>query len=99
MGMAHAGDVGLNEHSATARPDFLASEIISLVRTIGMTVKQAEAILAAAGENHADSFLASQEQGSGLIEASLLAEEDGDGIVEVITVDEQGTIVAQGDDG
>jgi hypothetical protein len=33
-----------------------------------------------------------------LIEASLLAEEDGAGIVDVITVDEHGAIVADGDD-
>jgi phage terminase large subunit-like protein len=66
------------------------------VRTIGMTVEQAEAILAAARQHEADSFLASQEQGSGLIEASLLAEEDG--ILEVITVDERGAVVARGDD-
>jgi hypothetical protein len=59
-----------------------------------MTVKQAEAILAAARENDADSFLASQEVGSVLIEASLLAEADGDGIVDVITVDEHGAILA-----
>ncbi len=58
-----------------------------------MTVKQAEAILAAARGNDADSFLASQEEGSMLIEASLLAEEDGAGIVDVITVDEHGEIV------
>ena len=63
-----------------------------------MTVKQAEAILAAARETDADSFLASQEEGSMLIEASLLAEEDGAGIVDVITVDEHGTVVADGDD-
>jgi hypothetical protein len=63
-----------------------------------MTVKQAEAILAAARENDADSFLASQDEGSMLIEASLLAEEDGAGIVDVITVDEHGAIVADGDD-
>ena len=58
-----------------------------------MTVEQAEAILAAARENGADSFLASQETGSMLVEASLLAQEDGDGIVDVITVDEHGTIL------
>ena len=63
-----------------------------------MTLKQVETIVAAARENGADSFLATQEQGSMLIEASLLAEEDGDGIVEVIVVDEQGAIVATGDD-
>jgi hypothetical protein len=62
-----------------------------------MTVKQAEAILAAARENDADS-LASQEQGSMLIEASLLAEGEGEGIDDVIAVDEDGTIVGQGDD-
>jgi phage terminase large subunit-like protein len=38
-----------------------------------MTVGQAEAILAAAREHESDSFLASQEQGSGLVEASLVA--------------------------
>jgi len=59
-------------------------------------VKRAEAILAAARENAADSFLASQEEGSMLVEASPLAEEEGEGIVEVVTVDENGTIVAQG---
>jgi hypothetical protein len=59
-----------------------------------MTVRRAETILAAARENNADSFLASQEVGSVLIEASLLAEADGDGIVDVITVDEPGAILA-----
>ena len=59
-------------------------------------MKRAEAILAAARENAADSSLASQEHGSMLVEASLLAEEEGEGIVEVVTVDENGTIVAQG---
>jgi len=68
------------------------------MRTIGMTLKQAEAILAAARESDADSFLASQEAGSMLIEASLLAEEEGEGIVDVITVDEKGAIVTQGGD-
>jgi hypothetical protein len=63
-----------------------------------MTVRQVEAILVAAQENGADSFLASQDEGSMLIEASLLAEEEGEGIVEVITVDEHGTFVARGDD-
>ena len=67
------------------------------MRTIGMTLKQAETIVAAARENGADSFLATQDQGSMLVEASLLAEEDGDGIVDVIVVDEHGTIVATGD--
>jgi len=62
-----------------------------------MTVKQAEAIVAAARENHADSFLATQDEGGMLIEASLLAEEDGAGVVDVITVDEHGTIVGEGD--
>ena len=64
-----------------------------------MTVKQAKAIVAAARENRADSFLASQDEGSMLVEATLLAEEEGAGIVDVITVDEHGSIVAQGVDG
>jgi hypothetical protein len=64
-----------------------------------MTVKQAKAIVAAARENGADSFLASQDEGSMLVEATLLAEEEGAGIVDVITVDEHGSIVAQGVDG
>ena len=67
------------------------------MRTIGMTLKQAETIVAAARENGADSFLATQDEGSMLIEASLLAEEDGEGIVEVIVVDEHGSVVATGD--
>lgn len=68
------------------------------MRTIGMTIKQAEAILAAARQSDADSFLASQEAGSMLIEASLLSEEEGGGIVDVITVDEHGAVIARGDD-
>lgn len=61
-----------------------------------MTLEQAEAIVAAAKNHEADSFLATQEEGSLLIEASLLAEEAG--ILEVIVVDEHGSIVATGED-
>jgi hypothetical protein len=67
------------------------------MRTIGMTLKQAETIVAAAHEHGADSFLATQDEGSMLIEASLLAEEEGEGIVEVVVVDEHGAIIAIGD--
>lgn len=67
------------------------------MRTIGMTLKQAETIVAMAQEHGADSFLATQDEGSMLIEASLLAEEEGAGIVEVIVVDERGSVISKGE--
>jgi phage terminase large subunit-like protein len=65
------------------------------MRSIGMTLEQAEAIVAAAKRHGADSFLATQEEGSMLIEASLLAEEDG--ILEVLVIDAHGSIVSTGE--